>query len=56
MGKHGVNIANFTLGRKDTGGDAIALLYVDNPTPEPVLKALCDTGLFNSVKPLAFDI
>ncbi|MCK8465321.1 phosphoglycerate dehydrogenase [Aliiroseovarius sp. S1339] len=56
MGKHGVNIANFTLGRKDTGGDAIALLYVDNPTPEPVLKALCDTGLFNSVKPLAFDV
>ena len=56
MGKHGVNIANFTLGRKDTGGDAIALLYVDNPTPEPVLKALCDTGLFKSVKPLAVDI
>ncbi|WP_371169393.1 phosphoglycerate dehydrogenase [Aliiroseovarius sp. 2305UL8-7] len=56
MGEHGVNIANFTLGRKETGGDAIALLYVDNPTPEPVLKALCDTGLFNTVSPLEFAI
>ena len=56
MGAHGVNIANFTLGRKDTGGDAIALLYVDNPIPDTVLKALCDTGLFNSVKPLAFEV
>ncbi len=28
MGEHEVNIANFTLGRKDIGGDAIALLYL----------------------------
>ncbi|MCI2395365.1 phosphoglycerate dehydrogenase [Aliiroseovarius sediminis] len=56
MGKHGVNIANFTLGRKDTGGDAIALLYVDDRTPDTVLNALCDTGMFNAVKPLEFNI
>ncbi|WP_421702526.1 phosphoglycerate dehydrogenase [Aliiroseovarius sp.] len=56
MGSHGVNIANFTLGRNEVGGDAIALLYVDNPIPADVLQALCDTGLFHSVSPMAFDI
>ena len=31
MGENGVNIANFTLGRAEAGGEAIALLYVDEP-------------------------
>lgn len=56
MGKRGVNIANFTLGRKDAGGDAIALLYVDAPVPAEVRAALNETGLFNSITPLAFDV
>ncbi|MEM7319997.1 MAG: phosphoglycerate dehydrogenase, partial [Pseudomonadota bacterium] len=33
MGENGVNIANFTLGRAEAGGEAIALLYVDEPVP-----------------------
>ncbi len=56
MGKNGVNIANFTLGRSDVGGEAIALLYVDDPIPSDVLKALDATGMFKQVKPLAFDV
>ena len=56
MGKNGVNIANFTLGRADVGGEAIALLYVDNPIPADVLKTLDGTGRFSQVKPLEFDI
>ncbi len=57
MGSHGgVNIANFTLGRNEVGGDAIALLYVDNPIPADVLQALCDTGLFHTVSSMSFDI
>ncbi|WP_299684719.1 phosphoglycerate dehydrogenase [uncultured Tateyamaria sp.] len=56
MGTNGVNIANFTLGRADVGGEAIALLYVDNPIPEDVLKTLRGTGQFTQVKPLAFDV
>ncbi len=56
LGEGGVNIANFTLGRKEVGGDAIALLYVDAPVPAPVLENLARTGLFQSVKPLQFDI
>jgi D-3-phosphoglycerate dehydrogenase len=56
MGENGVNIANFTLGRSSRGKDAIALLYVDDPIPAPVIKQLLDTGLFNQVKPLRFDV
>jgi D-3-phosphoglycerate dehydrogenase len=56
MGQNKVNIANFTLGRSDVGGEAIALLYVDNPIPEDVLGALEATGMFQQVKPLSFDV
>ena len=56
MGENGVNIANFTLGRSDVGGEAIALLYVDQPVPEPVLNLLRGTGLFQSVSPLEFEV
>jgi D-3-phosphoglycerate dehydrogenase len=56
MGAHGVNIANFTLGRNAIGGDAIALLYIDNPIPAPVLAELRGTGLFQLVAPLAFEV
>jgi len=56
MGSHGVNIANFTLGRADVKGEAIALLYVDEPVPAKALNALNDTGLFTQVKTLQFDV
>ncbi|MGB1034446.1 MAG: phosphoglycerate dehydrogenase [Primorskyibacter sp.] len=56
MGENGVNIANFTLGRKEAQGEAIALLYVDEAVPAPALAALRDTGLFNQVKMLSFDV
>jgi D-3-phosphoglycerate dehydrogenase / 2-oxoglutarate reductase len=56
MGGHGVNIANFTLGRTKSGGDAIALLYVDAPVPAPVLEELLKTELFQKVQPLEFEV
>ncbi len=56
LGDHGVNIANFTLGRSNSGGEAIALLYVDDALSTDVLKALEATGKFKQVKPLTFDI
>ena len=56
MGRNGVNIANFTLGRSEVGGEAIALLYVDNPIPADVLQALETTGQFTQVKPLEFSV
>jgi len=55
MGENGVNIANFTLGRSEKGRNAIALLYVDEPVPAAVLDKLSATGLFQQVRPMAFD-
>ncbi|MCC5972447.1 MAG: phosphoglycerate dehydrogenase [Rubellimicrobium sp.] len=56
MGENGVNIANFTLGRSARGGEAIAMLYVDDPVPEAVLDKLRATGMFSQVKALSFDM
>ncbi len=56
MGNHGVNIANFTLGRSSVGGEAIALLYLDDRPPGSVLAELEATGLFEQVSPLEFDV
>ncbi|MFC6689019.1 phosphoglycerate dehydrogenase [Jhaorihella thermophila] len=56
LGSNGVNIANFTLGRKEPGGEAIALLYVDEPVPAEARAKLAETGLFRQIKPLEFDV
>ncbi|MGI9391340.1 MAG: phosphoglycerate dehydrogenase, partial [Boseongicola sp.] len=56
LGKNDVNIANFTLGRSEKGEDAIALLYVDDPVPESVVKQLKATDLFTQVRPLQFEV
>ncbi|MBO9473716.1 MULTISPECIES: phosphoglycerate dehydrogenase [unclassified Shimia] len=56
LGDEGVNIANFTLGRADVGGEAIALLYVDEPVPAEARAKLAETDMFRQIKPLAFDV
>ena len=56
LGKGGSNIANFTLGRATAGGEAIALLYLDEAPSAAVLKDLDDTGLFRQIKPLEFEM
>ena len=56
MGKNGVNIANFTLGRARIGSDAIALLYLDQAIDPKVVETLENTGMFQQVRPLAFDV
>ncbi|MGR3483782.1 MAG: phosphoglycerate dehydrogenase [Paracoccaceae bacterium] len=56
MGENGVNIANFTLGRSEAKGQAIALLYVDEPVPDHALTALRETGMFGRVKALRFEM
>ncbi len=56
MGENGVNIANFTLGRSEVGGEAIALLYIDHKVDDAVIDNLNKTGMFQSIKPLEFDV
>ncbi|GGA96081.1 D-3-phosphoglycerate dehydrogenase [Brucella endophytica] len=55
-GKHGVNIANFSLGRDRPGGDAIALLYLDERIPDHVLEDLRANTAINSARPLEFNV
>ncbi|QFU07296.1 D-3-phosphoglycerate dehydrogenase [Rhodobacteraceae bacterium THAF1] len=56
LGENDVNIANFTLGRAEKGKDAIALLYVDDAVPSPVIDELKATSVFNTVRNLTFNV
>ena len=56
MGKNGVNIANFTLGRSGPGENAIAILYLDERIDPKVVETLENTGMFQQVRPLEFDV
>ena len=40
FGKHDVNIAQMTVGRKQRGGEAIAVLNLDTPAPDAALDAV----------------
>jgi len=40
LGEAGVNIATFNLGRTEIGGDAVALIQVDEPLDEAVLESV----------------
>ncbi len=56
LGQNDVNIANFTLGRAEANGEAIALLYIDEAVPGSAIKGLEEAGLFKQVKPLSFNV
>ncbi|MCP5073749.1 MAG: phosphoglycerate dehydrogenase [Rhodobacteraceae bacterium] len=56
MADHGVNIANFTLGRSEAGANAIAILYLDERISEQAIADLVATGKFQQVKPLEFEV
>ena len=45
----GVNIASFALGRTEPGGDAVALLELDEPVTPDAVQTLRDSGLFREV-------
>jgi D-3-phosphoglycerate dehydrogenase len=50
----GINIATFHLGRSAPGGDAICLVGLDGPMPEPVLNEVRHLPLVMQAVPLAF--
>jgi len=54
LGDEGINIATFHLGRASEGGDAIALLRIDQPLGAPVLDSVCKLPNILQVKQLAF--
>ncbi|MGI9462335.1 MAG: phosphoglycerate dehydrogenase, partial [Aestuariivirgaceae bacterium] len=54
LGDAGVNIATFHLGRQTQGGDAIALVEIDDEIPSKVLDKLNALAQVNQAKPLVF--
>ncbi|MGF1454631.1 MAG: phosphoglycerate dehydrogenase [Alphaproteobacteria bacterium] len=54
LGEAGVNIGGFTLGRREPGGDALALLEVDQPVSADVLDRLRGLPLVRSARALTF--
>jgi D-3-phosphoglycerate dehydrogenase len=54
LGKAGINIGTFHLGRRDAGGEAIVLLSVDQPVGEPLMWAICRLPGVRTVKSLNF--
>jgi D-3-phosphoglycerate dehydrogenase len=54
LGQAGVNIGTFNLGRRAAGGEAIALVSVDESIEGPVLASIGDLPGVRAVKPLHF--
>ncbi len=40
LGKNGINIATFSLGRRNAGAEAVSVIETDQPVPEQVLAEL----------------
>jgi len=54
LGQHGVNIATFNLGRRKAGGEAVALVSVDDPITPEVSDELHRLPGVREVVPLTF--
>jgi len=54
LGKNGINIARMQFGRDSEGGNAIALISVDQPVPAELMQAINRLEHVQQVKPLAF--
>tara|TARA_B100000686_G_scaffold327034_1_gene385516 strand:+ start:14025 stop:15626 length:1602 start_codon:yes stop_codon:yes gene_type:complete len=54
LGKNNINIATFHLGRQKSGGDALALIEIDEPVNEAISKRIKSIKQVKSVKALTF--
>ena len=54
LGEAGVNIATFALGRAEQGGEAIALLGLDEPPDPGLLRRLRELPMVRQVKAIRF--
>ncbi|MDQ3482957.1 MAG: ACT domain-containing protein, partial [Pseudomonadota bacterium] len=54
LGQHGVNIATFNLGRREAGGEAVALVSVDDPITPELSDELHHLPGVREVVPLSF--
>jgi D-3-phosphoglycerate dehydrogenase / 2-oxoglutarate reductase len=54
LGQAGLNIATFNLGRRAAGGEAVALVAVDDPVGPQLVQQLCRLEGVRKVVPLSF--
>ncbi|HEY6391204.1 MAG TPA: phosphoglycerate dehydrogenase [Bryobacteraceae bacterium] len=54
LGKNGINIATFSLGRKNAGAEAVSVIQTDQPLPEKVLAQLLENPALTVAKPVKF--
>ena len=54
LGEGGINIATFHLGRREEGGEAIALGSVDQAVPDSVLETIRSLPLVTTARALRF--
>ena len=54
LGEAGINIATFNLGRRAAGGEAVALVAVDERVPAEVVKRCASLPGVREVVPLRF--
>jgi len=54
LGEAGLNIATFNLGRRAAGGEAVALVAIDEEVPQPVVVKLCALPGVREVVSLGF--
>ena len=55
LGEGGVNISRFHLGRRERGGEAMAVIETDAPVEKETLKALRDLEQITSALPIELD-
>ncbi len=55
MAREGINIATFHLGRSEAGADAVAIVGLDGPAPEAVVKELKGLQYIDRAIPLRFE-
>jgi D-3-phosphoglycerate dehydrogenase len=55
FGKNGVNIATFSLGRKDNRTEAVSVIQTDQPIPESVLTELLKNPAVRIARPVKFN-
>ncbi len=50
LGRHGVNIANMHVGRRDAGGTAVMVLTLDSPAPAHVVREIGESEGISRVR------
>src|SRR5205807_10327606 len=54
LGKNGINIATFSLGRKNAGAEAVSVIQTDQPIPDPVIAELLKNPAVKLARPVKF--